>query len=98
MDLLNRKYMMTIKMEANILLWIRGNLTVHLSLSLSLNTLLFSFAIITIVISYKDDYVDNPVQLMFMLLQLRHLQVDAMIELFMSRRIAEQVAATPMFS
>jgi len=41
-----------------------------------LNTLLFSFAIITIVISYKDDYVDNPVQLMFMLLQLRHLQVQ----------------------
>ncbi|HET7284436.1 MAG TPA: hypothetical protein VFI70_07095 [Nitrososphaeraceae archaeon] len=31
-DLLNQKYMMTIKMEANILLWIKGNPTVPLSL------------------------------------------------------------------
>ena len=44
-DLVNQKQVTTAKMEANILLWIEGNLTVPLSLS----TLLFCFAIIIIV-------------------------------------------------
>jgi len=46
------------KMEANILLWIAGNLIVPLSF----NTLFFNFVILVIIISnYDDDYVDDAV-------------------------------------
>jgi hypothetical protein len=45
-------------MEANILLWIAGNLIVPLSF----NTLFFNFVILVIIISnYDDDYVDDAV-------------------------------------
>jgi hypothetical protein len=46
-------------MGANIILWIKGNLTAPLNLNTPL--LLFSFVIIMIVMPYYDDYVDDPI-------------------------------------
>ena len=48
-------------MGANIILWIKGNLTAPLNLSLNTPLLLFSFVIIMIVMPYYDDYVDDPI-------------------------------------